>query len=243
MRRHTLIRILILTAALSKGGYAQFNSVPHFYDPTPTYFNQWTISVNPAFGLNDDSGKNFAFAARVSRDISRLTITAGISTLNPEIAPNDRKLKLQFMGNITMRVTPSPNAELEDVDYTSFKIDVISGFGYTSLTPNVSEWNIPLGIGVGYTFEPASGGWGITPWIAPRIAIRTLKNTGTSTTQVGFGFSLGINFGPQGGIGLFAAIDWISFGETTSGSISYPKIDPLTIGAGIRYRWGKKYPD
>ncbi len=239
MRHYLLVLLLVFTATTFEEASAQFNTVPVFYDPAPSSINRWTIAVSPAFGINDDSGKNFAFAARLSRSISRLTVAAGVSTLNPKVPPGDRDFKIQVMGNVAVRLLPTPDQELESADYTAFTIDLMGGIGYVSLGSGASELNIPIGVGIAYTIEPESGGIGITPWAAPRISFRRAEFAGVSTTQTGAGLSAGINAGFEGGLGFFLAIDWVTFGETTTGNVTFPGIDPLTIGLGIRFRWGE----
>ena len=239
MRHYLLVLLLVFTATTFEEASAQFNSVPVFYDPAPSSINRWTIAVSPAGGVNDDSGKNFAFAVRLSRSISRLTVAAGVSALNPEVSPGDRDFKIQVMGNVAVRVLPSPDAELESADYTAFSIDLMAGIGYVSLGSGASEMNIPLGLGIAYTIEPESGGIGITPWAAPRVSLRRVEFAGVSATQTGVGFSAGVNDGFEGCLGFFLALDWVSFGESTSDSVTFPGVDPLTIGGGIRFRWGE----
>ncbi len=111
--------------------------------------------------------------------------------------------------------------------------------GYVSLGPDASELNIPIGVGIAYTIGPESGGIGITPWAAPRVSFRRIEFAGVSATQTGAGLSAGVNAGFEGGLGLFLAIEWLTFGETTTGNVTFPGVDPLTIGGGIRFRWGE----
>jgi len=239
MKCSKLFLIMFFVVFTIEESYAQFNSMPVFYDPAPSSINRWTVAVNPAGGVNDDSGNNFAFGVRLSRSISRLALAAGISTLNPEVIPNDRDFKIQFMGNISARLLPTPEQESESADYSALTIDLMTGVGYVSLGSNASEMNIPIGAGIAYTFETESGGIGIIPWIAPRFALRRVESAGVSAIQSGAGLSVGVNAGLEGGLGLFLAIDLVSFCESTSDSVIFPGFAPLTIGGGIRYRWGE----
>jgi hypothetical protein len=103
---------------------------------------------------------------------------------------------------------------------------VQAGFGY-SASQGVKLLHVPIGAGLPMTACIANDYF--YPWAAPRLDIlhvsAPLRNV---YTNVRFGYSGGVHFELHNGLGFQAAVDGL-----------VQRANPLTIGIGIHYAFGK----
>jgi hypothetical protein len=203
---------------------AQLNSIPVYTSPK----GGTGISVFADYGkgINEESGKNRAIAARGVLGLAMLQLGVGIGTVNPEIA-GARENKFQWMATAALRVIGGGVMPLA--------VNVQAGYGRVEVAQDSTEVNIPISIGVG--FSPPIPGLTLELWGAPRYSIRDLKVGDLSVSQNGFGISAGVNLGFSMGLGVHAALDWEYLGEETGSLLDLPSTKPAVFGVGISYNF------
>ncbi len=212
---------------------AQLNSIPVYFNPKGG--TGFTLGVDFGKGINNESGKNTAFAARAYVGGGPITIGAGVGTsrLKPSFGAS-RETELQYMGTLGLRVFGGPLLPVSigiqgGVGYINTEIP--SGTGVVDST----TLSIPIGIGIG--FSAPTPGFSFDPWIAPRVSISRVEIGTTSNTQAGFGVSGGVNLAFVMGLGLHVGFDWTKLPRKTSG-LNLAEVSPATIGVGVHYTFG-----
>ena len=208
---------------------AQLNSIPVYFNPKGG--TGFTLGVDFGKGINTESGKNTAFAARASVGGGPITIGAGIGTVNPRVGLA-RETEVQYMGTLGLRVFGGPLLPVS--------IGLQGGVGFLSqdVTPTTTlkSLNIPIGIGIG--LSAPTPGFSFDPWIAPRVQISRTELGPDSQTRAGFGVSGGVNLAFVMGLGLHVAFDWLKLPSKTSGALNLLEVQPATIGIGVHYTFG-----
>ena len=217
--------VLLLYSAAPPAA-AQLNSIPVYTSPK----GGTGISVYADYGkgLNQESGKNRALAARGVLGLAMLQLGVGIGTVNPEIAAA-RENKFQWMATAALRVIGGGVMPLA--------VNIQAGYGRVELAQDSTEVNIPISIGVG--FSPPLPGFSVELWAAPRYSIRDTKIGDLSVSQNGFGISAGVNLGFGMGLGVHGALDWEYLGEESGSVLDLPSTTPAVFGVGISYNFRK----
>lgn len=232
------IALIGLVLSLAGTAQAQTQGMPVWY--SPAFGSGVGLFADFGTGLNDDAkitdsapinlGGHILFGASVFK------VWAGVWSFNPK----DDLLKnpITYGGNLGVTIYKGAGSPVV--------VDLMAGAGYTKLSaadavPSTGElktWNFPIGLPIAYG-ATLSGGHMIEPWIAPMLQIFSDKAEGfgagidTSTTNLGFGVSGGINFYSSMGLGVYVNADWSSvkrFGSTES-------ISPFRLGAGLAWRF------
>lgn len=203
---------------------AQLNSIPVYTSPKGG--TGISIFADYGKGLNDESGKNRALAARVVIGLAALQLGAGIGTVNPEIA-GERENKFQWMATAALRLIGGGVMPLA--------VNIQAGYGRVEIAQDSTEVNIPISVGVG--LSPPLPGFSLELWAAPRYSIRDLKIGDLSVSQNGFGISAGVNLGFSMGLGVYGALDWEYLGAESGSVFDLPSTKPAVFGVGVSYNF------
>lgn len=203
---------------------AQLNSLPVYTSPK----GGTGISVFADYGkgLNEESGRNRALAARAVLGLSMLQLGAGIGTVNPEI-DGERQNRFQWMASAALRVIGGGVMPLA--------VNIQAGYGRVEIAQDSTEVNIPISVGVG--LSPPIPGFSLELWAAPRYSIRDVKIGDLSVSQNGFGVSAGVNLGFSMGLGVYGALDWEYLPEETGTVFDLPSTQPAVFGVGVSYNF------
>jgi opacity protein-like surface antigen len=207
---------------------AQFIGMPVMASPKGG--SGLTLGLNYGKGVNDDSGKNAAWAAVVRYGLSALSIGGAVGTLNPQVGTTGRQTEVQAMANGAYRLVGGA--------LSSFSINVNSGVGYlqteTGTGASRSVVNVPVGLGASINI-PLTG-FALEPWVSPRANfVRTIQGS-ADVWRTGYGVSVGINLGVANGIGIQAGFDWSDLDAGTLVSPGdLPAVSPALLGFGFTY--------
>lgn len=223
-RATTILAIATLTASPVAG---QLNSMPVFVSPKGG--TGFTLALDYGRGLNTESGKNTAFAGRAILGVGPVSVGAGVGTVNPQLGAL-RETELQYMGTAALRVFGS--------GLVPVAVNVFGGAGYLtsgSGTSEIKTLNVPVGVGLGLNIP--TPGFSFEPWVAPRLSLRRVEQSGVSDWQSGFGLSAGVGFGFANGLGIHVAGDW---SDVSTASILFSPNPlaaekPAVIGVGLNY--------
>ena len=197
--------LLLLGTASSAAG--QLNSMPVFVSPKGG--TGVTLALSYGRGLNGDSQKNTAFAARATLGLSAISIGAGIGTYNPRVGTTGRETEVQYMGHAAIRLLGGA--------FLPVAVNVHGGVGFYKQDTGIGvlrrTLNVPVGLGLALNL-PASA-FSIEPWVAPRVNVVRVDQQNSDDIQMGFGASAGINIGFANGLGAFAAYDWSDLGAAS----------------------------
>ncbi len=218
--------LMVLAAAPSAN--AQLNSMPVFLSPKGG--TGLTLAVSYGRGLNGDSQKNTALAARATLGFSAITIGGGIGTYNPQVLGTGRESEVQYMANAALRILGGA--------FLPVAVNVHGGVGFFKKDAGTGvlrrTLNIPVGVGLALNI-PASA-FSIEPWVAPRFNFVRVNQQNTEDFQTGFGASAGINIGFANGLGAFAAVDW---SDLSAATLFNPNdvlaIQPGVFGVGLSH--------
>ena len=230
MRRSIQVCALagLLLATESGGTAAQLIGMPVMVSPKGG--SGLTVGLNYGKGVNDDSGKNAAWAAGIRYGFSALSLGGAVGTLNPQVGTTGRQTEFQAMANGAYRLVGGA--------LSSFSLNINSGVGYlqteTGTGANRSVVNVPVGLGAAINI-PLSG-FALEPWVSPRANFERTIQGGTDLWRTGYGVSVGINLGVANGIGIQAGFDW---SHVDSGSLlspgDLPEASPALLGFGFSY--------
>ena len=200
--RRTFVLTMALAAAAAAPAAAQFAGMPVWNSPK----GGTGLTINGDYGKpSDDAGGGNAFGARVAVGISRLTLTAGLSSFEFEGA-SDRSTS--FAGTVALRLI---GGALLPVN-----VNAIAGAGTAQDVPlglltTADITTIVAGGGVSVTLPVP--GFSIEPYLS--VTNRWNKYTGLDT-ESDIGWTLGANVG-LGLLGLHAAYDSQKRFGTTGG--------------------------
>jgi hypothetical protein len=214
----------VLLGVAATPATAQLNSIPVYTSPK----GGTGISVFADYGkgLNEESGKNRALAARAVIGLAMLQLGAGIGTVNPEIA-GERQNSFQWMATAALRLIGGGVMPLA--------VNVQVGYGRVEIAQDSTEVNIPISVGVGVS--PPIPGFSLELWAAPRYSVRDLKVGDLSVSQNGVGISAGVDLGFSMGLGVHAAVDWEYLGEESGSIFDLPSTKPAVFGVGVSYNF------
>ena len=224
--------LALVLAVVAQPAAAQLNSIPVYFNPKGG--TGFTLGLDFGKGVNGESGKNTAFAARASVGGGPITVGAGVGTVNPRAALT-RETEVQYMGNLALRLVGGPLIPVAvalQAGAGYLKQDI--PFGATTLS--LKTLNVPIGVGIGVAVP--TPGFSFDPWIAPRVTLNRVTFGGASETQTGFGVSGGVNLAFVMGLGLHLGFDWTKLPSKTSGTLNLAEVKPATFGIGIHYTFG-----
>jgi hypothetical protein len=224
MKRFTMFgAALTLGLALIAGpAVAQMNSIPVYHNPKGG--SGLLLAVDAGKGLNEDSGKNVAFAFRTGFGVGPVTFGASIGTVNPVVG-TERQTETQWMANMGLRLFGGGLAPVA--------LSLQGGVGVLS-SGDDKVVNVPIGLGLGFTV-PAPA-FNFEPWIATRVQYTRNEISLFDANQVGWGVSAGMNFSFLMGLGFHIAGDWETNPlEALTAGLDLPKTTPFVLGIGLNY--------
>jgi hypothetical protein len=233
--KRSLCGIALIGLVLSLGAgvaQAQLFNQPVYFSPAfgtgVGVYGDFGIGLNDDSKLDSDFKKPVAFGGHVVLGVSKFQVMGGVSYVDPKdtsATPLDKELT--YGGNVALTLFRAPASMIV--------VNVQAGAGYAKFGEGLTEatqWNFPIGVGLALDLPVV--GWFVEPWVAPRVHIFNTKvGGGTSETDVGFGVSGGVNANLLLGIGIWAALDWLTVkpeGATES-------IKPLVLGAGLSWKF------
>jgi hypothetical protein len=219
-RKRTAVIAAALLGAVAAPARAQLNSMPVFFSPK----GGTGIVLYGDFGkgLNDESGKNTAWAARGVLGIGPVSAGGAVGTVNPEV-DGQRQNAFQWMAMAAFRLLgggPLPLA-----------VNVQTGYGRLAPSDTTSEVNVPVGLGV--SLNAPTPGLSLEVWAAPRFTVRRVKVGDATETQTGFGLSAGVSAGFSSGLGGYVAVDWLSLSDESGGDFPLIGRSPAILGVGL----------
>lgn len=174
---HGLVGLLLVLAA--RPATAQLIGNPVMVSPKGG--SGLTLKLNYGKGVNDDSGKNAAWAAGVSYGMSALSLGGAVGTLNPQVGTTGRQTELQVAANGAYRIAGGA--------LSSFSLNINSGVGYlqaeTGTGASRSVVNIPAGLGASINI-PLSG-FALEPWVSPRATFERTIQGSADVWRTGYG--------------------------------------------------------
>jgi hypothetical protein len=111
---------------------------------------------------------------------------------------------------------------------TPIKISAQAGAGYIK-EGDFKRLDFPVALALGVGFP---GPLGITPWVAPRLHVRSTDDGTESVTDTWFGASGGVNLA-IGMIGIHVAVDYLNVPVPEGASGSSSDYSPWVVGAGL----------
>jgi hypothetical protein len=179
------------------------------------------IAGDFAMGLNDASYKTTYFGARAAVGFGSLFASAGIGSVkaDEDLVPGAQS-QTAFGGNLGYHILRLP--------MTPIKVAAQAGAGYIK-EGEYKQLDFPVALALGFSLP---GPLGITPWVAPRLHVRSTDDGTDSQTDTRFGGSGGINLS-MGMIGIHLAADYIAFSAPEGGGLSSSDVSPWIFGAGL----------
>ena len=187
------------------------------------------IAGDVGFGVNDESGKNTAFAARGNVALGKIILGAGIGVVGFDglVPGGDTQNEPTFMGSVAYRFVG---------DGGLLNVSLQAGAGFTSIDAvdeTLKTTDIPISLGVG-THLPIPLLL-IEGWVAPRYTFRNVSGDGTSDSRNHWGLSAGIDVRFPFGLGGQVAGDWASLPEISGDIIDDLKRQPFTASIGLQF--------
>ncbi len=172
----------------------------------PKHGTGLSINFDYGRGLNTNSGELNAFGGRATLGLGPITVSAGASSV--DLGPSS---EISFGGNASFNVLSAPLLPVG--------VAIFAGFG--TIDPGTgSIKSYPIGAAI--SVKPPTPAIGIELWAAPRVNI---VNDGTDT-ETSFAVSGGANLDLPIGIGIHAALDYVSKDN-----------EELLLGAGLHYKF------
>ncbi len=212
--RGTLVALVALIGATPSS--AQLFNNPVYV--SPSHGTGLSLNGEYARGFDDSEDTNF-IGGRAVIGLGPLTIQAGAGGVlfsgDLDVLDNE----ITYGGAVALNIL--------DLPLVPVSVNVQGGVGILDSDLLGKQTTIPLSVGVAINVPAPL--LDIEPWAAPRLQIVRVSN-GSSSTEVGFGASAGINITLPTGLGFHAALDWASvdFDGVT--------VNPVSIGAGLHYR-------
>ncbi len=220
-----VLRVSIATAALTalaaSAAVAQLANIPVYANPSASGIR---VGGEVAVGINDESGKNLAFAARASAGFGKLILGAGVGLVDFGTT------EPTFMGSLGYRI----------VRAGPVNVAVQAGVGFTrnsSLGEVLRTADIPVSLGIGLNVPLLLAS--VQPWVAPRFTIQRVAIDAGSTTRNHVGLSAGVDVNLLMGIGARVAADWSSLPSIDPGDLGGVVTDlkrrPVILSGGIQF--------
>lgn len=216
---------VLVLALVAQPAMAQLNSIPVYFNPKGG--TGLMLAADYGKGLNDESGKNGAFAARASLGIGPFSFGGGVGAVQGGGVTGD-DYEIQYMGNAALRVLGG--------GLMPVSVSLQAGVGFTSIDADGADFlTIPVGLGIAVNVP--TPGFSVDPWVAARYTLhRSSIGALPSFDQNAVGLSGGIDLNFLMGLGLHLAADWESIGsKTVSPTFTALKTTPLVFGIGLHY--------
>ena len=170
-----------------------------------------SIGAGFARGLNDNSGKQSAIGAGITRGMEKVSF--GVSG--------------GYVMTDTDALTLAGRVGVHLVTEGSVSVSVQTGLGWQSLTfipDDVTILNIPIGVAI-----RSNNDGPVSVWTMPRFNIARVSAGGVSNSQKKIGGSAGVQYMTESGLGLGAAID-MQRAEGVGGDVT-----GVFFSAGVSY--------
>ncbi len=218
LRSCSVLAAVLLTAS---SAVAQLANAPVYANPTVSGVR---IAADYAFGVNDESGKNSAFAARGQIGVSKIILGAGIGVV--DVAQTN---EATYMASVAVRPAGGGGQLVA--------IAVQAGIGFTEasltgFTDALKTVDIPVSVALGLHVPLIAAQ--LQPWVAPRYTFRRQSLGDDSDNRNHVGISLGIDARLLMGLGAQVAVDFQSIPELTDGAtIDEAKRQPFLASIGL----------
>jgi hypothetical protein len=180
-------------------------------------------------GINEQSGEAFHLGGRLEAGLSVVSMWAGAGLLNKRVAdPAVDDKEVAIGGGFALNIISSASFPVA----SSLNV----GAGTVACDPDCTILDVVAGPAV--KLNSRTQGFGIEPWVMPRIHLAKVTFLGASVVQTGFGGSAGVNVGLSSELGLHVALDIASFPARVEGTLTAPKATPIHAGVGVHYRIG-----
>ena len=178
--------------ALGSSASAQLTNVPVFVNPSVgTVYLAGDFST----GVNDESGKNNALAARASLGLGPIVLGAGIALVDYDLFGKEST----YMGSLGFRLISAGMIKVMLQAGVGFQ-----QFGDESFIEDIKTADVPIALGFGLDLGI------VQPWLAPRYTIQRVTAGAEIENRNHFGASFGLDVNLIAGLGAQAALDWRS---------------------------------
>jgi len=179
------------------------------------------IAGDVAKGTNDASWKTMYYGARASVGFGSFYASAAVGSVKPDSALSDGAgSQTGFGGTLGYHILALP--------MTPIKVSAQAGAGYIK-EGDYKQMDFPIAVALGVSLP---GPLGITPWVAPRLHIRSADDGVNSETDTWFGASGGINVS-IGMIGIHLAADYLNVPVPEGAGGTSSDYSPWIFGGGL----------
>lgn len=198
---------------------AQLTNMPVYANPAVSTLR---IQGDYAFGVNQESGENSAFAARGSLVVSKLILGVGVGVVDlTDTEP-------MYMGSLGYRLLGGGAMPLA--------VALQAGVGVVETDNLQTIVDVPVSLGVALHLPLVLVT--IDPWIAPRYTLQFNSFAGATGSRNHLGLSAGIDARLAMGLGFQLGLDWqrlpdFSLDAGLAGIISDAKREPFLMSLGI----------
>jgi hypothetical protein len=218
--KRVLFVTVTLTLLVAGAVQAQLGNVPIYANPSLSGFR---IAGDYAKGMNDESNKHWALAARGHVGVSRIILGAGVGVV--DFGSNTDPT---YMGSLAVRL----------IDNGLLAVALQGGVGFTKLSADtlleaLKTRDIPVSLAVGLHIPLVV--LSIDPWVAPRYTFRHYTMGAAGDNRNHFGVSAGVDAKLVLGLGLQVAVDFQSLPEITGDVINDLKREPFLFSAGLSF--------
>jgi hypothetical protein len=225
-------RAAALAAALAIGltpgqAEAQYTSTPFIItpnqDPQDSSIKLIAVTLRGDYGFAP--GEYSPISGRVVLNWGRVSFSGGAGVLYDPDLDDDLTLGASVGYDFYTAKLIHPTITLQ------------AAVGYSersSAAGSFDQWDIPAGIGVSWPFGPPDPPLNLELWAAPLVHLRVLD----SDSNLGFGFSLGLNLlhvpvSWPFNLGVQSAIEELWIGDPSSSGLH----NEFTASIGIQVRW------
>jgi opacity protein-like surface antigen len=232
MKRFSVFGAALGLALVAGPVVAQMNSIPVYHNPKGG--SGLLLAADFGKGMNDESGKNTAWAFRTSFGIGPFSFGGSIGTVNPVIDVEPQS-EIQYMGNMGLRLL---GGGLLPVSLSlQVGVGVLNIDGSAVGDVDLKIISVPIGLGLGFNVPAPT--FNFEPWVATRLQYTRNEIDIFNANQVGWGVSAGMDFSFLMGLGIHIAGDWemnpLEAFEGAAGA-AIPKTTPFVFGIGLNYR-------
>ena len=220
MKNRSVMTTIATALALSASPVAaQLTNVPVYANPS---VGTLMLAGDYSTGMNDESGKNDAFAARVTLAAGPMVFGAGIASVNYDILGKEPT----YMASVGFRPVRG---------MFSLLIQAGAGvqiFGNENIVEDVKSADIPISMGFGLNLGI------VQPWVAPRYTIQMISAGPDSENRNHFGASIGVDVNLIVGLGIQAALDWSSLPAVGDPSSFVSDLERKPVLVSLGAHWG-----
>jgi hypothetical protein len=202
---------------------AQLHGNPTYAITSGTGF---TILADYGRGLNDDSFKPNYFGGRVALGLPMVSFWAGAgSTKADDVLDPGGQAEIAFAGGAAVNIVKGPLVPVFVALQANAGVLSEEGWGSTVY--------VPVGLVIAINIPAPTVD--VKPWVMPRAELQRFSpDMGDSQSELGFGFSAGLDVTLPNGLGFHIAGDWLTIDDPTG--IATGKVKPGLVGGGIHYK-------